>query len=303
MKRFVFIILILLPVVAFAQAPIQVSSPYQYNKYVKVLDSLVSKNVIIPRVAAFPTPKQTGQIVNKQDTVCFWNGSAWISIRKVTWPEDSVRYASKSGVAADTAKLHNQIITKLAITDTIPIHNQIATKQPQLSGTGFVKASGTTITYDNSTYQPVGSYVLTSDTARYISKSQARKDIHDSIAPLRVDIRTLQSENFLGYYPIPPNDTLKISVGNIFSDDGIFISRFVLKDSLGHKHLGENLNILSDINAIYIDYGKNITNASINFAQSFEIGIDLETIYWVIINRNSYRLFLKYFKNSITNQL
>lgn len=146
-------------------------------------------------------------------------------------------------------------------------------------------------------------FMLNSDTARYISKSQARKDIHDSIAPLRTDIRTLQSENFLGYYPIPPNDTLKISVGNIFTDDGIFISRFVLKDSLGHKHLGENLNILSDINAIYIDYGKNITNASINFAQSFEIGIDLETIYWVIINRNSYRLFLKYFKNSITNQL
>lgn len=146
-------------------------------------------------------------------------------------------------------------------------------------------------------------FMLNSDTARYISKSQARKDIHDSIAPLRTDIRTLQSENFLGYYPIPPNDTLKISVGNIFSDDGIFISRFVLKDSLGHKHLGENLNILSDINAIYIDYGKNITSASINFSHSFEIGIDLETIYWVIINRNSYRLFLKYFKNSITNQL
>lgn len=192
MKRFVFIILLFLPVVVFAQAPIQVSSPYQYNKYVKVLDSLVSKNIIIPRVSAFPTPKQSGQIVNKQDTVCFWNGSAWIRIRKVTWPEDSVRYASKSGVAADTAKLHNQIITKLAITDTIPIHNQIITKQPQLSGTGFVKSSGTTITYDNSTYQPAGSYVLTSDTARYISKSQARKDIHDSIAPLKVDVNYLK---------------------------------------------------------------------------------------------------------------
>lgn len=147
MKTFIFITFLLLPVVAFAQAPIQVSSPYQYNKYVKVLDSLVSKNVIIPRVVAFPTPKQTGQIVNKQDTVCFWNGSAWIRIRKVTWPEDSVRYASKSGVASDTAKLHNQIITKLNA----------------------------------------------SDTSRYISKSQARKDIHDSIAPLRVDVRLLQN--------------------------------------------------------------------------------------------------------------
>lgn len=146
MKRLVFITFLLLPVIAFAQAPIQVSSPYQYNKYVKVLDSLVSKNIIIPRVVAFPTPKQTGQIVNKQDTVCFWNGSAWIRIRKVTWPEDSVRYASKSGVSSDTAKLHNQIITKLNA----------------------------------------------SDTARYISKSQARKDIHDSIAPLRADVENLK---------------------------------------------------------------------------------------------------------------
>lgn len=257
MKRFIFILLILAPTLVFSQSPIQVSSPYQYNKYVKVLDSLVSKNVIIPRVNAFPTPKQTGQIVNKQDTVCFWNGSAWIRIRKVTWPEDSARYASKSGVASDTAKLHNQIITKLNA----------------------------------------------SDTARYISKSQARKDIHDSIVPLRADVNYLLNLNYTDSYIIPPNDTVRIKVGNIFEDDGIFIGRFVLKDSLEHKHLGENLNILTDINAICIDYGKNITNSAINFSQSFQIDIDLETIYWVIINRNSYRLFLKYFKNSITNQL
>lgn len=219
---------------------------------------------------------------------------------------ESIRASIGSSSSADSLKFlttYSAAQTYLKIVDTTKLHNQITAKQPQLSGTGFVKASGTTITYDNSTYQPAGSYVLSSDTANYISKSQARKDINDSITPLREDIRTLQAENFLGYYPIPPNDTLKIPVGNIFTDDGIFISRFVLKDSLGNKHLGENLNILSDINAIYIDYGKNITNASINFSQSFQIAIDLESIYWVIINRNSYRLFLKYFKNTITNQL
>lgn len=269
MKRFVFIILILLPVVAFAQAPIQVSSPYQYNKYVKVLDSLVSKNVIIPRVAAFPTPKQTGQIVNKQDTVCFWNGSIWVRIRRVTWPEDSVRYASKSGVAADTAKLHNQIITKLAITDTIPIHNQIALK------------------------------LNASDTARYISKSQARKDINDSISPLKTDVNYLMNLNYTDSYLIHANDTVRIKVGNIFEDDGIFIQRYIIKDSLGHKVMGENLNILTDINSLTIDYGKYITNYTLNYDYSFIIDTDLESIYWVFINKNSFSLTLKYYKNPL----
>jgi hypothetical protein len=36
--------------------------------------------------------------------------------------------------------------------DTTKLYNQIITKQPQLSGTGFIKASGTTISYDNSSY-------------------------------------------------------------------------------------------------------------------------------------------------------
>lgn len=35
---------------------------------------------------------------------------------------------------------------------TSAIQTQIGTKQPQLNGTGFVKATGTTISYDNSTY-------------------------------------------------------------------------------------------------------------------------------------------------------
>lgn len=199
----------------------------------------------------------------------------------------------------DTIKLHNQIITKLAITDTAKLHNQIATKQPQLSGTGFVKASGTTITYDNSTYQPAGSYVLTSDTARYISKSQARKDIHDSIAPLRTDVTYLMNLNYTDSYSIPSNDTVRIKVGNIFEDDGIFIQRYIIKDSLGHKVMGENLNILTDINALTIDYGKYITNYTLNYDYSFVIDTDLESIYWVFVNKNNFGLTLKYYKNPL----
>lgn len=42
-------------------------------------------------------------------------------------------------------------------------------------------------------YDQIALKLNASDTSRYISKSQARKDIHDSIAPLRVDVRLLQN--------------------------------------------------------------------------------------------------------------
>ena len=41
---------------------------------------------------------------------------------------------------------------KMNYSDTTSLSNRINTKQPQLNGTGFVKASGTTISYDNSSY-------------------------------------------------------------------------------------------------------------------------------------------------------
>jgi hypothetical protein len=57
---------------------------------------------------------------------------------------------------ADTSSLSNRINLKLNISDTASMlsgyQSAINSKQPQLSGTGFVKASGTTISYDNSTY-------------------------------------------------------------------------------------------------------------------------------------------------------
>ena len=63
---------------------------------------------------------------------------------------------STQAISSDTTSLSNRINLKLNISDTASMlssyQSAINSKQPQLSGTGFVKASGTTISYDNSTY-------------------------------------------------------------------------------------------------------------------------------------------------------
>ena len=64
--------------------------------------------------------------------------------------------SSQAITGVDTTSLSNRINLKLNISDTASMlsgyQSAINSKQPQLSGTGFVKASGTSITYDNSTY-------------------------------------------------------------------------------------------------------------------------------------------------------
>ena len=71
--------------------------------------------------------------------------------------------ASSTGVLStqaitgvDTTSLSNRINLKLNISDTASMlsgyQSAINSKQAQINGTGFVKASGTTISYDNSTY-------------------------------------------------------------------------------------------------------------------------------------------------------
>jgi len=47
---------------------------------------------------------------------------------------------------------------------TSSAQTHIGTKQPQLNGTGFVKASGTTISYDNSTYTTLATVVAATNT-------------------------------------------------------------------------------------------------------------------------------------------
>lgn len=284
MKRLILSLIFLAPLILLAQSPIQVSSPYQYNKYVKVLDSLVSKNVIIPRVAAFPTPKQTGQIVNKQDTVCFWNGSQWVRIRKVTWPEDSVRYASKSGVRSDTVKLHNQIVTKLAISDTVKLHNQIATKQPQLSGTGFVKASGTTITYDNTTYQPAGSYLTSEGDPVYVGDSST----------IMAFIRNHTQVEF----PIVASDTTIINIGSILTHELINIENYIIK--LPSNYQSGSIRIMPKGFNLFVDNERIIdTNSGQGIGVSILFALVDTDIKMSVINTNAETGTIKFTVNNI----
>lgn len=95
MKKILFLLLISFPLILQAQKPIQITTPYQYNKYVIILDSLISKNISLPRQLSFPSPQRTGQFCNRLDTLFYWDGGAWVKLSKNTWPEDSARYASK----------------------------------------------------------------------------------------------------------------------------------------------------------------------------------------------------------------
>lgn len=70
----------------------------------------------------------------------------------------------------DSLNTHwNAIMARVKYTDTTgmlsPLWTAIGGRQVQLNGTGFVKAVGTTISYDNSTYLATGLAFLLSDTA------------------------------------------------------------------------------------------------------------------------------------------
>ncbi len=258
-----------------------------------------AKMVVKPKLIQF-----TDRVIFKNDTLNWGTNfiisnldSIWIEkplgtflLRidniKTDTPVDSVKMLSTYDAAqaylkiVDTTKLHNQITTKLNITDTTKLHNQIITK------------------------------LNAADTVRYISKSQARSDIHDSIANVVTGkayiadssgIKTFIRDNSQYDFIIQALDTARIPIGNIFKDDGIFINRYVLKDTVGGKVMGESLAILTEINSLFVDYGKQVKSGALVYSSNFEIGIDLETIYWVIVNPNNRRLFLRYYKNSTVN--
>jgi hypothetical protein len=92
------------------------------------------------------------------------NGTGLVRMSGTTVSYDNATYATESYV---TTAVANLVDAAPATLDTLnelaaalgddpnfatTIATSIGTKQPQLNGTGFIKASGTTITYDNSTY-------------------------------------------------------------------------------------------------------------------------------------------------------
>jgi hypothetical protein len=92
------------------------------------------------------------------------NGTGLVRMSGTTVTYDNATYATQSYVTTAVANLVNSAPSTLDTLNELAtalgndanfattITTSIGTKQPQLNGTGFVKISGTTISYDNSTY-------------------------------------------------------------------------------------------------------------------------------------------------------
>jgi hypothetical protein len=99
------------------------------------LPSYVDDVIEVANYASLPTTGETGKIYITLDTnkIYRWTGSVYVEV--------SSSAAVWGGI---TGTLSNQ-------TD---LQTALDAKQDDLNGTGFVKASGTTISYDNTTYYP-----------------------------------------------------------------------------------------------------------------------------------------------------
>jgi len=106
------------------------------------LPSYVDDIIEVATYSALPTTGETGKIYVVLDTnlIYRWSGSAYIEIKD-----------SSAVWGAITGTLSSQ-------TD---LQSALDAKQDDLNGTGFVKASGTTISYDNSTYLTTSSAAST----------------------------------------------------------------------------------------------------------------------------------------------
>ena len=92
------------------------------------------------------------------------NGTGLVRMSGTTVTYDNASYATQSYVTTAIANLVNAAPSTLDTLNELAaalgndasfsttVTNSIATKQAQLNGTGFVKVSGTTVSYDNSTY-------------------------------------------------------------------------------------------------------------------------------------------------------
>lgn len=88
----------------------------------------------------------TSQVPEGGGNQYFTNGRARLSISG----GGAVLYSTASGIASVDSNFSN--LYGLVRVDRLT--TALSTKQNQLNGTGFVKASGTTITYDNTSYTP-----------------------------------------------------------------------------------------------------------------------------------------------------
>src|SRR6188508_3060165 len=121
--------------------------------YLKVVDTLKYNNRIIQKLNIIDTLKYNNRLIsklNKIDTIRY-NSRLNSKLAIVDTIKYDHRIIPKLNIV-DTNTYNNRINTKLNKIDTLQYNNRIVSKQDKLSGTGFVKVSGPTISYDNSNY-------------------------------------------------------------------------------------------------------------------------------------------------------
>jgi hypothetical protein len=128
MHKIKLILLLILPISVFAQD-------------LGIIDTRTTKN---------PALNGTYRISTDGKNLFFRN---FIGISEKVANTDSATFTGLITLPSTTS-IGNVSSTELSYLDgvTSSIQTQLGNKQPQLNGTGFVKASGTTISYDNSTY-------------------------------------------------------------------------------------------------------------------------------------------------------
>lgn len=99
---------------------------------------------------------------------------------------ESVKYSDTANMLADYTRVQRFLDSILAV------RNLANSKQDQLNGTGFVKASGTTISYDNSTYTPTGRTITINGIAQDLSANRTWTIPGTDTTALRADIEALR---------------------------------------------------------------------------------------------------------------
>lgn len=238
MRYFLFVLLLILPVFAGAQTRVYVTQdqPQQIRQFRGGVDVLNYFRLPVQGGHSIPAGDSLWFVrVNPADSnVYMWNGLTWacmscgsgggadsslfVTITRLIDSMNAMRSALADTSQAirddfpdvsgfvqydDTANMLAPYVRSVVFLDSLTIHwVAIQGKQNQLNGTGFVKASGTTITYDNTVYVPGARTVTINGVSQDLSANRSwtvagadttalRNDItdlQDSIAVHRVDI-------------------------------------------------------------------------------------------------------------------
>ena len=135
------------------------------------------------------------------------SGTGFVKISGTTISYDNSTYATQTYVGT---AISNLVDSSPATLDTLnelaaalgddpnfatTVATSIGTKQPQLNGTGFVKVTGTTVSYDNSTYLTTGTASST-----YVPYTGATSDVNIGINIFKSNYILLEGDASAGGY-------------------------------------------------------------------------------------------------------